>query len=267
MLISAAGFSLMQLCVKFLGHLPVTELVLFRSIVSIVVSWIYLKQVRVNPLGNNRKVLLMRGIFGTIALSLFFFTLQNLPISTATTIQYLSPVFTALFAIWILKESVKPIQWFFFALAIAGVAVIKGFDEEVTYTYLIAGVVSAMFAGLAYNCIRLLKDSDHPVVIVMYFPLVAIPVMGILSIFNWVTPAGWDWILLLLMGLFTQVAQVFMTRAWQAEKANKIASLKYVGIFFALSMDYFIFGTSFGLMTFIGIALVLSGVVLNLRMK
>jgi len=267
MLISALGFSLMQLCVKFLDHLPVPELVLFRSIVSIVVSWIYLKQVRVNPLGNNRKILLLRGIFGTIALSLFFFTLQNLPISTATTIQYLSPVFTALFAMWILKEPVKPVQWIFFGLALLGIGVIKGFDDDVTYLYLFAGVISAMFAGLAYNCIRMLKDTDHPVVIVMYFPLVAIPVMSVLSIFDWVTPIGWDWLILLLMGLFTQIAQVFMTRAWQADKASKIASLKYIGIFFALSMDYFIFGTSFGIMTFVGIALVLSGVVMNLRVK
>lgn len=261
------GFSLMQLCVKFLNHIPVTELVLFRSIVSIVASWAYLKQVRINPLGNNRKVLLLRGVFGTMALSLFFYTLQELPISTATTIQYLSPVFTTIFAIWILGEKVKPVQWIFFLLALLGIAVIKGFDEEVSYLHLTAGVISAIFAGLAYNCIRLLKDSDHPVVIVMYFPLVAIPVMGILSIFNWVMPVGIDWLLLLLMGIFTQIAQVFMTRAWQAEKANKIASLKYVGIFFALAMDYFIFGTALGLMTFVGIALVLSGVVLNLRMK
>jgi drug/metabolite transporter (DMT)-like permease len=267
MLISAAGFSLMQLCVKFLTHLPVTELVLFRSIVSVIASWVYLKQVRINPLGNNRKVLLLRGVFGTIALSLFFYTLQKLPISTATTIQYLSPVFTAMFAIWILKEPLKPIQWLFFALALAGIAVIKGFDENVTYLYLILGIISAMFAGLAYNMIRLLKGSDHPVVIVMYFPLVAIPAMGILSAFNWVSPVGWDWLILLLMGAFTQVAQVYMTRAWQSDKASKIASLKYIGIFFALGMDFFIFGVEFGLMTFLGIALVLSGVVLNLRLK
>ncbi len=263
MIISALGFSLMQLCVKFLSHLPTTELVLMRSIFSLVVSLTYLKAVKVPPFGNNKKLLLLRGIFGTTALTLFFYTLQNLPIATAITIQYLSPIFTAVFAIWILKEPMKKSQWLYFAIAFAGIAVIKGFDSEVTYIFLVAGVVSAVFSSLAYNCIRKLKDTDHPVVIVMYFPLVAIPVMSVFTFFNWVTPQGWDWILLILMGAFTQVAQVYMTKAWRQDKANKIASLKYIGIFFALGFDFFIFDTTFGIMTFVGIALVLSGVVLN----
>ncbi|HAS35319.1 MAG TPA: EamA family transporter [Flavobacteriales bacterium] len=267
MIISAVGFSLMQLCVKFLIHLPTTELVLFRSILSLVASFIHLKSVKVPPFGNNKKILILRGVFGTIALSLFFFTLQKLPISTATTIQYLSPIFTAMFAIWILKEPMKKSQWFFFALAFVGIGVIKGFNSELSYIYLAAGITSSIFAALAYNMIRKLKDSDHPVVIVMYFPLVAIPVMGILTYFNYVPPRPGDWIVLLLMGLFTQIAQVYMTRAWQADKANKIASLKYIGIFFALGFDIFIFGFIPNVYTLLGIGLVLFGVVLNIIKK
>ena len=267
MLISAAGFSLMQLCVKFLIHLPTPEIVLFRSIFSLIVSFGYLRAVKVSPFGNNKKILILRGVFGTTALTLFFFTLQELPISTATTIQYLSPIFTALFAIWILKEPMKKQQWFFFALAFLGIGVIKGFNSELSYLYLTAGVISAIFAALAYNMIRKLKDTDHPVVIVMYFPVVAIPVMTILTAFNYVQPQGIDWLAILLMGLFTQIAQVYMTRAWQVDKANKIASLKYIGIFFALGFDIFIFGFIPGIWTLLGIGLVISGVVLNVIKK
>jgi drug/metabolite transporter (DMT)-like permease len=267
MLISAAGFSLMQLCVKFLIHLPTPEIVLFRSIFSLIVSFGYLRAVKVSPFGNNKKILILRGVFGTTALTLFFFTLQELPISTATTIQYLSPIFTALFAIWVLKEPMKKQQWFFFALAFLGIGVIKGFNSELSYLYLTAGVISAIFAALAYNMIRKLKDTDHPVVIVMYFPVVAIPVMTILTAFNYVQPQGIDWLAILLMGLFTQIAQVYMTRAWQVDKANKIASLKYIGIFFALGFDIFIFGFIPSIWTLLGIGLVISGVVLNVIKK
>ncbi len=267
MMISAVGFSFMQLCVKFLIHLPTAELVLFRSIFSLIVSFTYLKSVRVPPFGNNKKILILRGVFGTTALSLFFFTLQKLPISTATTIQYLSPIFTALFAIWILKEPMKKQQWFFFALAFIGIGIIKGFNSELSYLYLTAGIISSIFAALAYNMIRKLKDTDHPVVIVMYFPLVAIPAMAVLTYFNYIPPRPGDWILLLLMGLFTQIAQVYMTRAWQADKANKVASLKYIGIFFALGFDIFIFDFIPNIWTIAGIGLVLFGVVLNIIKK
>ena len=267
MLISALCFSLMQLCVKFLSHLPFTELVFFRSIVSLVLSLVILKRAGVHPLGNKRKHLVLRGIFGVIALSSFFFTLQNLPIATAIVIQYLSPMFTALFAIWILKEPMKPIQWLFFALSFAGIIVIKGFNDDIDLIYMIAGVVSAVFAGLAYNMIGKVKGSDHPVVVVFYFPLIATPIMGVVSLFYWETPVGWDWLIILAMGVFTQLAQVTMTKAWQAEEANQIAPLKYVGIIFALFWDYSIFGISHNWSMFVGIGLVISGVVANLLIK
>ncbi len=263
MLFSAFAFSLMQLCVKYLDHLPFTELVFFRSIVSLVISIVVLKRMRVPLLGNSRVFLVLRGVFGVIALSLFFFTLQNLPIATAITIQYLSPIFTALFAIWILKEPMRPVQWLFFALAFSGIALMKGFGDDVDTIYLVAGMISAVFAGLAYNMIRKVKDTDHPVVVVLYFPLIATPIMGVISIFYWETPIGWDWIILLAMGVFTQIAQVFMTKAWQLEEANKVASLKYVGVFFALGWDLMLFNISHGWATYAGIALVLSGVILN----
>lgn len=267
MLISSFSFSLMQLCVKMLSHLPVVELVFFRSLVSLVLSLVILKRAKINPMGNNKTFLLLRGIFGVAALSLFFYTLQALPIATAVVIQYLSPMFTALFAVWILKEPMKPIQWLFFALAFSGIMVIKGFDDDVELIYLGAGVLSSIFAGLAYNMIRRVKDTDHPVVVVFYFPLLATPVMGIASVFNWVTPQGIDWLLLLAMGVFTQIAQVYMTKAWQGTEANQIAGLKYVGVFFALFWDFTLFGISHGWATFAGIALVISGVVLNLFIK
>lgn len=264
MVLSALGFSLMQLCVKFLSHIPFTELVLFRSLISAVLSLGLLWKLRISPLGSKRIYLVLRGVFGVTALSLFFFTLQQLPIATAITIQYLSPVFTTVFAVWILKEPMAAKRWIFFGVSFAGILVMKGFNPELKPLYLMAGIASAVFAGLAYNMIRKVKDSDHPVVVVFYFPLVATPIMAIFSLFWWVTPTGWDWLLILAMGVFTQIAQVYMTKAWQAETAGKIASLKYIGIGFALFFDWSLFGISPSYQTLTGIALVLIGVLLNL---
>lgn len=267
MLISTFAFSLMQLCVKFLHHLPTHELILFRSGISLVLSLSYLLPKGINPLGNNRKFLLMRGVFGVTALSLFFITLQKIPLASAVTIQYLSPIFTAIIAIFVLGEKMRKVQWLFFLIAFVGVAMLKGFDERVSLLYLGLGLLSSFFAGAAYNCIRLVKDTDHPLVVVLYFPLVATPIMLVLSYYEWVTPIGWDWALLLLLGIFTQIGQVFMTKALQAEKANLVASLKYLGSIYALIYGYFIFDETYGLLSILGIGLILTGVILNLKFK
>ncbi len=263
MLVSTFSFSLMQLCVKFLPHLPAHELILFRSIISLVLSLGFLVPNRINPLGNNRRLLLMRGFFGMMALSLFFLTLQELPLASAVTIQYLSPIFTSIIAIFILGERMRGRQWLFIAIAFAGVVVLKGFDERVSTLFLLLGIASSLFAGAAYNCVRLLKDSDHPVVVVFYFPLVATPVMAVLSWFEWVTPVGTDWVWLLLLGVFTQVGQLYMTKALQAEKANLVTSMKYLGAVYALVYGYFLFDETYDLLSLLGIVLVLAGVVLN----
>ena len=267
MLISSFAFSLMQVCVKLLEGFPVTELVFFRSLVSLLISLFIVWRAGVSPLGKSRKYLVLRGVFGVTALTLFFYTLQKMPIATAITIQYLSPIFTSLFAIWILREPMKKKQWLFFAISFMGILVMKGLNDDIKTIYVLIGIVAAAFAGLAYNMIRKVKDTDHPVVVVLYFPLIALPVMTVFSFFYWKTPVGVEWLLLLAMGIFTQIAQVYMTKAWQSEAANKVASMKYVGIVFALFFDLTLFQIVPPWTTILGIALVMVGVVLNIRFK
>ena len=267
MLGSTIAFACMQICVKYLPHIPPTELILFRSIISLLISVAFLYKLNIPILGNNKKILLLRGIFGTTALLMFFFTIQNIPLASAVTIQYLSPIFTVIFASIFLKEKMKKKQWLFFAISFLGVALIKGFDNRISLFFMTLGIISAIFSGLAYTCIRKLKESEHPLVVVIYFPLVSIPFMLIFSFFYWVTPVGIDWLFIILMGIFTQIAQVLMTKGIQSGVTNKMISLKYIGSIYALVIGYILFGESYQIMSLLGIVLVITGVVLNLWKK
>lgn len=278
MIASSFAFSLMHLCVKALPHIPIAELVFFRSLVSLSICLFFLRKHKASIFGNNKKVLIGRGAFGVIALTLFFITLQHIPLASAVTIQYLSPIFTTFFAIYIMKEKTRLMQWLFFLMAFAGVLIMKGFDDRISYLYLGLGLLSASFSGLAYNCIRLLKATEHPLVVVAYFSVVAIPVFGSLIVlnqmgvpglgfFSWVWPDLKDLALLLLLGVFTQVAQLYMTKGIQSDKAGNIMSLKYIGTIFAFSFGYFIFGETYSNMSLIGILLVLVGIILNIIFK
>jgi len=268
MLLATLFFSLMNVFVKMVPNIPAIEIVFFRSLISLVLSYVFLSHQRVNIWGNNKKILLSRGAVGAIALILYFTTLQVIPLASAVTIQFLSPIFTSILGIYLVKEKVAPLQWVFFLIAFAGVVIVQGFDPRITTFYVIIGVIAAFFAGLAYNLIRKLKHTEHPLVIVFYFPLVTLPITGIYSAFDWVQPEGWkEWFLLLLIGVFTQVAQYFMTKAYQAEELSKIASLKYIGIIYALGFGYVFFEETFNLMTYLGMTVVLVGVVLNIWYK
>ena len=267
MLLAGIFFAIMQVLVKFLPHIPAIEIVFFRSLFSLVASWWILKRSQVPVFGNNKKLLIFRGMSGSLGLIFFFYTLQNIPLASAVTLQYLSPIFTALLGIFLVREKLKPIQYLYFALAFGGVLVIEGFDPRISPTFMLIGVASAFFSGLAYNIIRKLKNTEHPLVIVFYFPLLTLPIATLYCLFNWVQPVGWDWLILLGVGIFTQAAQYYMTMAYQNAQLSRIASLNYIGILYALGFGFIFFDETFNLLTYFGMAMVLSGVVLNIKTK
>lgn len=267
MILSTLFFALMNLFVKMVPRIPAVEIVFFRSLISLILSFAVLKKEKVSVWGNNKKILLSRGFVGAIALILYFTTLQVIPLASAVTIQFLSPIFTSILGIFIVREKVFKWQWLFFAMAFGGVLFIQGFDPRVSLFYLVIGIISSLFSGLAYNFIRKLKTSEHPLVIVFYFPLVTIPITGAISFFNWVRPEGIEWLLLILIGIMTQFAQYFMTMAYQQEELSKVASLKYLGILYALFFGYAFFDETFNLMSYLGMVLVLIGVGLNVWYK
>lgn len=255
-------------CVKYLTEIPTHEIVFFRSIISLVISLIWIRKLKIPVLGYNRKWLLVRGFAGATALFMFFLTIKHMPLASATTIQYLSPIFTVLLATQMMGERVRPIQWLFFAIAFAGVLMIKGFDDRVSYFYLGIGVVSSMISGLAYNAIMKCRNTDHPITVVLYFPLIATPIMGTACLtVEWVTPQGIEWLLLLTLGVFTQFAQFYMTKALHADHSSRIMPFKYIGVIYALGIGFVFFGEAYPVMSLVGIALVLIGVVVNSLLK
>ena len=148
------------------------EIVFFRSIISFSICYYIIKQKKIPFFGHNKKWLIIRGVFGATALTLFFYTIKHLPIAVATTVQYLSPIFTILFAIYLLNQRVKPIQWVFFLVSLIGVGVIafgksSNLTSEIDLFWVVMGVISAVFSGVAYNAIMKCKTTDDPVTVVM----------------------------------------------------------------------------------------------------
>lgn len=263
MLMSTFFFSLMNVFIKKVGHIPAMEVVFFRCAVSMLLCFAMLYRDNVPWAGSNRKLLLARGIFGTIALYTFFITLREIPLGTAVTIQYLSPIFTTIIAIFLLNEKVKPIQWLFFLLSFVGILVIKGVDERVSVLMLGVGVISALASGFAYNMVRSLKEKEHTIVVVLHFQLVGTLVGLGFTIFQWQTPQGWDWFYLIMTGVMTQLGQVNLTKALQLEKIANVSIFNYIGVIYALLYGYLFFGEYYEWSALAGIILVLAGVLLN----
>lgn len=264
MLWAVVFFSIMNATIKGVENLPTMEIVFFRCVISILFSVFWLRRVSVSWQGTHTLQLVGRGLAGTTALYFFFLTIQNMPLASAVTIGYTSPIFTALLAVLFLKEKMKPVQWLFFGVSFVGVAVLKGFDERVSWLYLGMGLLAAAMSGVAYVLVRSLSGKEHPLVVVFYFQLVGTVVGGGFTLFNFQMPQGWDWVLLLATGVCAHFGQVYLTLALQGEKAGVISSLNFLGAIFATIFGIFFFHEHLTIGNALAILLVVAGVLLNI---
>ncbi|WP_306643547.1 DMT family transporter [Sanyastnella coralliicola] len=267
MLISVVLFTTANVFVKEIAFLPSTQIVFMRSVVSLILCSAFVLYKGFPYFGNNKKWLIIRGVFGMIALTLFFYTIQNIPLASATVIQYLSPVFTVILAMLWLGQRVRRIQWVFLALAILGVIMVKGFDPNVPVTFLLIGSTSAFLAAVAYIATIKCKDTDHPVSIVMYFHLIATPVMGGISTTNWEPIGMTEWWYGIAIGVLSVLAQIAMAFAIMKEDASVVTPFKYVGAILALAIGYFRYDEVLNPLSILGIFLVIGGVTLNILAK
>ena len=100
-------FSLMTLCVKKIDQrIPIYELVFFRSLISLLITNLFISKRNINPWGKNKPLLILRGILGTIALLCIFYSIQNMPLSLSTVIQYTYPIFISIFSVVFIKEKI-----------------------------------------------------------------------------------------------------------------------------------------------------------------
>lgn len=245
MIFSSVFFAIMGAIVKYLDGIPFYELVLFRSLTILALCLPVIARLKADCLGKkeNRKILLLRGIFGTAGLTLYFWTLQELEFGAAVTIQYTSPVFTILIGSYLYKHdrSLSTLLWAFVALV--GVSWIYQVDA-ISADHLLPmglGLVAAFFSGCAYTCISALGKKENSQVILMYFPLITIPATLIPASLNFVVPDQKELGLILAMGLSTYFAQYCLTKAYQLSKASKIAVFGNLNVIAALIVGTVLF--------------------------
>ena len=264
MLLASLFFAGMAVCVKLLDRIPVLEIIFFRALISASLCLVGLWRAKVSPLGNKRGLLVLRGVAGAVSLAQNFWLLHQVPLAAASTLTHLSPIATTIMGIWFVKEKVAPRQLLWFVLSFIGIVLMQGFDYRISVWHLLLGISTSFTMALAYNCVRKLGGTEHPLVIIFYFPLVCLPITGLYCLFYWVQPQGTEWLWLLLMGVFTQLGQYFMTRSYQVAAISRVAIINYTEVVFAIVLGLVLFAENFNLLTYAGMALVVTGVVMSI---
>ncbi|CAH7454405.1 Permease of the drug/metabolite transporter (DMT) superfamily [Vibrio chagasii] len=271
MLLSAFGFALMSACVKYISNygIPVFEIVAARALVSLIISYIDVKRKGISIWGNNKPLLFVRGAVGTAALMCVYYAVTTLPLAEATILQYVHPVFTALLGVLFLKERVQKSTMICIAFCLAGLLVMvqpsmsSNTSSELPLFSIMVALLGAFGSSIAYVIVRKLSQTEDSSVIIFYFPLVALPISTVLIWNDFVMPSLFLTVMLVLVGVFTQIGQYGLTKAMQTQAAGKASAYSYVQIVFSALLGVWIFNELPSIWTYLGGGLIVTGALIN----
>jgi len=222
--------------------------------------------------GHNKPLLIARGMVGAFALMFVYFAVTTLPLAEATVLQYLHPVFTAILALFFLKETIQRSTITCIIISLLGLFIIIQPNLQssgVHYPWLSigAGVLGAFGSAVAYILIKKLTKTDDSSVIIFYFPMIALPISIIMLGSDFVMPSLAATGLLILVGIFTQVGQVGLTKALNSADASKATAYAYVQVVFSVLIGWAYFSEVPVITTIIGGSLIMAGALVNVIWK
>ena len=261
----ALSFSIMSLLVKVAGQrLPSQEVVMVRAVITLALSWWGVRHAGVPAWGSpdKRRLLVLRGIVGFLALSCFYHSIVHLPLADATVIQYTNPVFAGLLAVPFLGERLRRREIASVVVSMAGVALVMrpsflfGHGAALDPVTVGIGVFGALCSATAYVTVRKLGETEHASVIVFYFALVSVIASVPTALPGAVWPTAWEWLVMLGIGVSTQLGQVSITHGLRLERAGRATATGYLQIVFAALWGIIFFTELPDWGTFLGAALI-----------
>ena len=273
-LCSTLAFSIVSFLVKFLsGSYSSWEMGFFRSFVNLLILlpfvFFRMRPSEIFPLG--RRVLVLRGLAGFGGLCCFFYAIANLPLSVGVILSSITPVFVILFSWIFLREVTRIFSIFAFLLIFAGVVFLVTHGESgdspnaVRLFPVLIGLLGAIFGALAMTAVRRAVMTFGTVLIVLYFTGIAsILLVPVLFVTGFTVPGPKDLGLLVLMGMAAAFAQETMTRAYREAPATLVSIMGLMGTGFSVLWGVFYFKESLHPVQWIGITLIVMGIVLVL---
>ena len=272
MIFSALFFCLMTVFVKLSGQeIHTIQIVLIRGLITLFFTYLMLLYYGVYPLGNNKRILMLRGFVGTIALFLVFESIQRFSLPEATVIQYLYPIFTAILAFLLLSEKIGKILFLAIILGIIGVYTILDFPFQNSNSMIIKedifiAISGSFFTGLAYVLVRKSSNlNESPYVIMFYFPLFTVPISLLFMPAYWIQPSLNTWLYLLLVGIFSQLGQFCLTFGYKLLPATRAAITSYLQVPFSVLAGIIIFHDNISYNFIIGSIIVFSTMILVIQ--
>ena len=265
MLVAGVFFSGMGVFVK-LGtpYFSSFEMVFYRSLLGAAIIAVAVRRNRWEIYSVHWKTHIWRSLAGFSGMMLLFHVIGVLPLSTATTLNYTSPLFLVLLSSLVLKEKLRPRMLAAVVLGFSGVVLLlrPTLDANQTISGLL-GLASGFFAGVAFLTTKHLGQQGEPAWrIVFYFSLVCTAGSALFALADGFHAIHWHgFVILIGLGVCAVLGQLCMTRAYREGNTLTVGSLAYSTVVFTTLLSLMLWNDPVPLSGWLAICLiVVSGI-------
>ena len=267
MFISVCAFSLMDIIVKWSEAYPLGQVLFFRGFFGVILYFIIMPKENIKNFYYTKRPGLhfLRCLSGLIALIAIFIALRNLPLATVVSISFAAPIFTTIFSIFLLSEKVGVFRWLAVIIGFVGILIITEPGFSSFNIYFIYPIIFCL--GLSYVAIAIRQlSTTEPVWLISLYFSITITLASLFTLpYGWVMPNFSDLTLLILIGVFGGLANLWLGQSYKLAEVSLVSPLKYLALVFAIGFGYFIWGEVPSLKTLFGAALVIISSIIIFR--
>ena len=264
---SAVCFALMALAAKLASARLAGSEVAFMRFAIMAVPVLAVPRLLRQALDFERvDLLIYRGVFGGLAILLYFLAIAHIPVGIATLLNYVSPVFSVGFAAAFLGERVDRRLLIPLVIALTGMMLAagggRGFGELLHFSrWELAAMISAVFTGAAVAAIRAARRTESSWAIYGSLTLFGLIATGPFAYASFKLPSPWEWLLLAGVGLGSISAQLLMTYAYRWVTNLQAGVLMQVTVVLSLVLGAVFLGDRPAPIQIVGCLLTLAGVI------
>lgn len=239
-LISSFLFAVMGVFVKLASpYTTANEIALVRFLIGIIFALILAATGYVTIASSNKILLVARGVFGGLAVILFFAAIKSGTLTNATVLNNTYPIFALIWAAFYLKEKIRAAVVLPMTISIVGIVMLTHPNISAINSGDLLALASAFLAGISIVIIRKLRQTESAWSVFFYLSIFGAVFSGIagLPVLNVPAPPGIIYIL--IAGFLGMAGQVFMTAGYKYCTAS-VGSI--------LSMSTAVFSGLFGFM-------------------
>ena len=266
-----AGWLLLMVVIAVAGREATRELTVFqvmamRSVIGLAMLWplvhragglAAMRSQRL-PVHVGRNVVHYAAQYGWLA------ALSLIPLAQLVAIEFTMPIWSALLAAALLGERLDRARIGAVVLGLAGVLVIVRPDAAHINVGQWIALGAALGFGISVVLVKSLTRTDAAIQVSFWMLVVqsAIGIVPALVVWQWPSPAGWGWVLLVAFcGTYSHYC---FARAMELADATVVVPMDFLRVPFTALAGWALYAERMDLLTLAGMVLILTGNGLNL---